>query len=88
MSHALLDDAERALAQIEEEALLKRERSILTAQSSVVTALNPQTGQSTEVINLRANNYLSLANDTRLIEAAKTAFDEHGFGARQLSQAL
>ena len=80
MSHALLNDAERVLARIEQEGLLKRERSILTAQSSVVTALNPQTGQSTEVINLCANNYLGFANDTRLIEAAKNAFDEHGFG--------
>ena len=31
-------------------------------------------------MNLCANNYLGLANDSRLIEAAKTAFDEHGFG--------
>ena len=80
MSHALLNDAVQTLIQIEEEGLLKRERQILTPQSSVVTTVNPQTGEDTEVLNLCANNYLDLANDPRLIEAAKTGFDEHGFG--------
>ena len=80
MSHALLNDAVQTLIQIEEEGLLKRERQILTPQSSVVTTVNPQTGEDTEVLNLCANNYLGLANDPRLIEAAKTGFDEHGFG--------
>ena len=33
-----------------------------------------------EVLNFCANNYLGLANDPRLIEAAKTSLDENGFG--------
>ncbi len=55
-----------------------------------------------EVLNFCANNYLGLANDARLIEAAKQGLDErrlrHGVGAihlrhadgriRQLEQAL
>ena len=80
MSHALLDDAEKALGQIEQEGLLKHERKILTPQSALIIAVNPDTGEETEVLNLCANNYLGLANDSRLIEAAKTGLDEHGFG--------
>ncbi|MBX6324055.1 MAG: glycine C-acetyltransferase, partial [Rhodospirillaceae bacterium] len=33
-----------------------------------------------EVINLCANNYLGLANDPRLVAAAKAALDRYGFG--------
>ena len=33
-----------------------------------------------EVINFCANNYLGLANDPRVKEAAKDAIDSHGFG--------
>jgi glycine C-acetyltransferase len=32
------------------------------------------------VLNLCANNYLGLADDPRLIDAAKAAMDDHGFG--------
>jgi glycine C-acetyltransferase len=61
--------------------LLKRERTIVTPQSSVIsTVVENGDGQVNEVLNLCANNYLGLANDSRLIEAAKTAMDSHGFG--------
>ena len=80
MSHNLLSDAQTALAAIADEGLLKRERAITTAQSSFITAENPDTGESTNVLNLCANNYLGLANDARLVEAAKVAMDTHGFG--------
>jgi len=33
-----------------------------------------------EVINFCANNYLGLANHPRILTAAKTAIDTHGFG--------
>jgi glycine C-acetyltransferase len=32
------------------------------------------------VVNFCANNYLGLANNPRLIEAAKKALDSHGLG--------
>jgi 7-keto-8-aminopelargonate synthetase-like enzyme len=33
-----------------------------------------------QMLNLCANNYLGLADDPRLIAAAKQAMDDHGFG--------
>jgi glycine C-acetyltransferase len=38
------------------------------------------TANQENVYNLCANNYLGLANHPRLIEAAKSALDNHGFG--------
>ena len=53
----------------------KEERVIVTPQAAGVRI---STGQ--EVINFCANNYLGLADNSRLIEAAKSALDTHGFG--------
>jgi len=81
MSANLIRHAKDSLAEIEEQGLLKRERTIVTPQSSVIsTVVENGDGQVNEVLNLCANNYLGLANDPRLIEAAKTAMDSHGFG--------
>ncbi|MCK6523671.1 glycine C-acetyltransferase [Myxococcota bacterium] len=63
------------LAAIAEAGLEKRERVITSSQSANIRVAS---GQS--VINLCANNYLGLANDPRLIAAAKLTLDEHGFG--------
>ncbi len=81
MSANLIRHAKDTLVEIEEQGLLKRERTIVTPQSSVIsTVVENGDGQVNEVLNLCANNYLGLANDPRLIEAAKTAMDSHGFG--------
>ncbi len=81
MSANLIRHAKETLTEIEEQGLLKRERTIVTPQSSVIsTVVENGDGQVNEVLNLCANNYLGLANDPRLIEAAKTAMDSHGFG--------
>ena len=53
----------------------KDERIIVTPQAADI-AVN--TGQ--EVINFCANNYLGLADDQRLIDAAKRTLDTYGFG--------
>lgn len=53
---------------------LKAERPLGSAQSSVVTA------GGIDVLNFCANNYLGLADDPRIIDAAKTGMDEWGFG--------
>lgn len=63
------------LAAISEAGLEKRERVITSSQSANIQVASGQT-----VINLCANNYLGLANDPRLIDAAKRTLDEHGFG--------
>ena len=81
MSHKLIADAEKALSTIEAEGLLKQERTITTPQSARISAYSESgLGEPQEVLNLCANNYLGLANDPRLIAAAKEALDSHGFG--------
>ena len=52
----------------------KSERIISSKQKSVINT----TGN--EVINFCANNYLGLASNPEIIEAAKEALDSHGFG--------
>ncbi|MBC7739639.1 MAG: aminotransferase class I/II-fold pyridoxal phosphate-dependent enzyme, partial [Candidatus Saccharibacteria bacterium] len=59
---------------IADEGLMKRERQITGAQGVHVTVA----GRS--MINLCANNYLGLADDPRLIDAAGTAMRDHGYG--------
>lgn len=65
---------ETILADIETQGLMKRERLITSPQGAHIEA----GGRS--MLNLCANNYLGLADDSRLIAAAKAAMDDHGFG--------
>ncbi|WP_245875347.1 glycine C-acetyltransferase [Tabrizicola aquatica] len=71
---AFLSHLGATLAQIEADGLLKRERLITGAQAAHVQMAGRQ------MLNLCANNYLGLADDPRLIAAAKQAMDDHGFG--------
>jgi glycine C-acetyltransferase len=63
------------LAGVRDDGLEKQERLITSPQGATVTLSSGQ-----EVINLCANNYLGLANDPRLIEAAHGALDTYGYG--------
>ncbi len=63
------------LDEIESSGLYKRERVITTPQG---VEIKVQDGQ--EVLNFCANNYLGLADDPGVIEAAHQALDDHGFG--------
>ena len=71
---AFLDHVAATLAGIDAEGLMKRERLIQGAQGAHVQMAGR------EMLNLCANNYLGLADDPRLIAAAKAAMDDHGFG--------
>ena len=62
------------LAGIDADGLTKRERLITGAQGAHVNMAGRR------MLNLCANNYLGLADDPRLIAAAKAAMDRHGFG--------
>ena len=64
----------QTLAEIKEAGLYKEERLIESAQQAAITV------KGKEVVNFCANNYLGLSDDERLIEAAKRAMDERGFG--------
>ena len=61
---------------IREAGLYKNERVITTPQSADIRVEN----NNGEVLNFCANNYLGLADNSRLIEAAKKAMDERGYG--------
>src|SRR5210317_570011 len=63
------------LEQIKDNGLWKTERFINSDQKNIITLVDGQ-----EVINMCANNYLGLANNPRVIEAAKKSLDQWGFG--------
>ncbi len=63
------------LAAIQEAGLYKNERIIVTPQKAEIKVKSGQ-----EVLNFCANNYLGLSDNTHLIEAAKKALDERGYG--------
>ncbi|WP_279057436.1 glycine C-acetyltransferase [Alistipes communis] len=65
---------QRGLADIKAAGLYKTERVIASPQRAEIEVA----GRS--VLNFCANNYLGLSDDERLIEAAKRAMDERGFG--------
>lgn len=61
--------------EIREAGLYKNERIIISPQGAEIEL---DTGQ--KVLNFCANNYLGLSNNTELVEAAKAALDDHGYG--------
>lgn len=65
----------KELAEIKEAGTYKNERVIASPQRANISLVD-----GTEVINFCANNYLGLANNQELINAAKEALDSHGYG--------
>lgn len=63
------------LSSIKEQGLFKEERIITSSQSAVI-----KVGSGKEVLNFCANNYLGLSDSKELIDAAKQALDERGYG--------
>ncbi len=63
------------LDNIKKNGLFKKERIIKTPQG-----IETATTNQLKVFNLCSNNYLGLANHPKLIKAAKSALDSHGFG--------
>ncbi|MFD0859464.1 glycine C-acetyltransferase [Roseovarius aquimarinus] len=68
-------DMSARLDGLKDEGLYKTERVITSPQAGRVSLAS-----GAEVINLCANNYLGLADDARIIEAAHEALDRYGFG--------
>jgi glycine C-acetyltransferase len=66
---------DKTLSEIREAGLYKNERIIVSPQGAEIEI---NTGQ--KVLNFCANNYLGLSNNESLIEAAKAALDDHGYG--------
>ena len=74
MTHAFLEHINAELKELSSQNLLKSERLISTPQSGEIAV------GSDQVINLCANNYLGLADDTRLTAAASRTLDKLGLG--------
>jgi glycine C-acetyltransferase len=68
-------DISSELDEIRSAGLFKAERVIVSPQGS-----NIRVGDGQEVLNLCANNYLGLADDPRIVAAAKQALDRWGYG--------
>ncbi len=69
---------QQTLQEIRDAGLYKNERVIVTPQSSGIQVENG--GKRMDVINFCANNYLGLADNKELIEAAKERMDSRGYG--------
>ncbi|PZX19027.1 2-amino-3-ketobutyrate coenzyme A ligase [Palleronia aestuarii] len=74
MSDAFLAHLTATLEEIEADGLLKHEREIEGAQGGHIDV------GGRDMLNLCANNYLGLADDPRLVDAATRAMQENGFG--------
>ena len=75
MFKALKDKVEAELEAIRQGGLTKEERLLAGPQGARITVTGGQ-----EVLNFCANNYLGLASDPRVIEAARKSYDRWGFG--------
>src|SRR5262249_56307660 len=75
MHDAFLTHARGIVDQIRADGFYKTERVIASPQSPHIRLADGR-----EVLNFCANNYLGLADDARLIEAAREGLGEHGFG--------
>lgn len=71
----ILNIYEKEVSEIKEAGLFKGESPITSPQGVKVTMADGRT-----VINMCANNYLGLANDRRVIDAALKSYGEKGYG--------
>ncbi len=69
------DCLENELSEIKTAGLWKNERLIASQQKNDITLADGR-----EVINMCANNYLGLANNAEIIQAAKDSYERWGFG--------
>lgn len=75
MRDAFLAHLRGTLGQIRADGFYKTEREIASPQAAAVTLAG-----GAGVLNFCANNYLGLANDARLVAAAREGLERDGFG--------
>ncbi len=75
MYGALQQELKGRLQQIRADGLYKQERVITSPQGALISVKSGK-----EVVNFCANNYLGLANEPSIREAAKSALDQWGYG--------
>jgi glycine C-acetyltransferase len=77
MSNRYKNFLNEQLSSLKDEGLYKSERVITTPQQAAVKV---SSSNENEFINFCANNYLGLSNDKTLVETAKSALDQYGYG--------
>lgn len=75
MAQSLLNHLAEQTQELRENGLYKGERTVTSPQQATITIEGGR-----EVTNLCANNYLGLANHPQLIEAAREALEQQGYG--------
>jgi len=78
VSEAFFNSLATQTEALKSEGLFKSERQITGPQQAAISV--SANGDSKEVLNLCANNYLGLANHPEIIAAAHKALDEFGYG--------
>ena len=78
MTQAFLSALAEQTEALKSEGLFKAERLIAGPQQAAIDVRD--NGNTTEVLNLCANNYLGLANHPDVIAAAHKALDDFGYG--------
>ncbi len=74
MNELLISTASQELTSIKEAGLWKEQRVIESRQGSIVKV------KGKEYLNFCANNYLGLSGKQELVDVAKKALDDHGYG--------
>lgn len=75
MYKSLKPRLEKEIEEIKDAGLYKRERIIASPQAADIVLED-----GSKVINFCANNYLGLSSHPKVVEAAKSTIDTHGFG--------
>ena len=68
------------LLSLQEADLFKEERTICSAQGAAIAVEHPRGSRAREVINFCANNYLGLSSHPAVLDAARKALEQRGYG--------
>ena len=79
-SNGLRAAARATLDKMRSAGTFKTERILLGPQGAHINILDTKTSKQKTVLNFCSNNYLGLANNPEIIQAAKTAMDTYGYG--------
>lgn len=75
MNKSFLESLKQQINELKNTGLYKQEREITSPQQANITISGGK-----KVLNLCANNYLGLANNQELIQAAKESYGKYGYG--------
>jgi len=75
MSKRIYDDIRDEISKIKETGLYKYERVIAGPQGASISVIGRE-----DILNFCANNYLGLANNPKVLEAAHNTLSEYGYG--------